>query len=175
MTHTFTPSQKNTHCYLCTMYVSSVNIWYIHLLDVCMSLQAAANSLHTTSFQSVLMVSMCCVSLVRITFSMKDEGQSDTVASPIMSPPARKATIEKETINHSVRWGHAFLVWVTPVGNTILLWTIQVCLYFCNHTKQHYSQLSLSLGLSFWFDTAQWLQKQLFQRTFQKIPKHSLM
>lgn len=150
--HIHTHSDKHTLCILCVL-----NVWYVHILYmyVCMSLQAPANSLHTTSFQSVLMASMCCVSVVRITFSMEVEGQPDTVASPKMSPSAKKATIEKETINHSAGWGHTFLVRVTPVGKTIFLRIIQVCQHFCNHTKRHYSKLTLSLG----FDTAHTFSK----------------
>lgn len=124
--HINTHSDKHTLSFVHCLF--GRHVCYIHVLDmyVCMSLQATANSLHTTSFQSMLMASMCCASVVRITFSIEEEGQPNTVASPKMSPSTQKATIEKGTINHSAKWGHTFLVWVTPVGNTILLRIIQV-------------------------------------------------
>lgn len=50
-----------------------------------MSLQAPAYSLHTTSFQSCT-DSFHVLSVGRITFSMVDEGQPNSVASPKMSP-----------------------------------------------------------------------------------------
>ena len=150
--HTFTPTQKNTHCYLCTTYP----LWILDLsiYFMCVWVYRLMLKLSSPQASSRLWWLPCVVYWWwEWPFPWRRKGQSDTVASPKCRLLQKKATIERETINHSVRWGHTFWLWVTPEGNTILLWIMQVCLHFCNHTKQHYSKLTPSLGLSSWFDT----------------------
>lgn len=83
---TYSHPLRQTHiviCALCILCVLNIHTLYMH---VCMSLRTVSTP---QASNPVLMASMCCVSVVRITFSMVEEGQPGTVASPKMSPSAK--------------------------------------------------------------------------------------
>ena len=75
---------RQTH----TAHCVSLNVCYTHTLYMYVCMRLLTVSIPQAS-SPVLMASMCCVSVVRITFSMVEEGQPNTVASPKTSPSVK--------------------------------------------------------------------------------------
>lgn len=98
------------HSHSLQKYVVKCALWIFCKLIYSYTLHVSGGAFFcSTSFQSILMASMCGSSAVIFTFSVQQEGRPDTVASPKNVSPVRKALIDKETINHSCRWDHALV------------------------------------------------------------------
>lgn len=131
----------------------SDRVWYSRTtlyIYIYICVYESANSLLTaTSFQSCADgFHVLCISGENYLFHGRGRATQHS-GIPQIRLLLRKATKEKETINHSARWGHTFLVWVTPVGNTILLRIVRVCQHFCHRAKHRYSKLTLSLWVGY--------------------------
>lgn len=131
--HTLTPTHTSTHCYLCTVYPWCTEC-LIYPYNYYVWVYESEGLLLTVSTPQA---SSCCWWLPRVVFQLwnvpfpwKRKSNPTQWHPPKCLLLWKGTTMEKETINHSVRWGHTYLPWVIPVGNTIFLWIIQLIILY---------------------------------------------